>query len=154
SHVRIGDVADSGPPRVRPANAIGRGRIPGSPQGEDMDRSRRSRWRRGVATVLAVAGMVLTLAAVGQLRASKDEGQPRTDPRTDEDRHPQVPMAWDEKELADLEVPLARADFTVKHVSAAYYYGLPVRDIYQSYPIYDPRSGAEPKGYLESLKVK
>ncbi|HEY6270968.1 MAG TPA: hypothetical protein VIX19_03120, partial [Terriglobales bacterium] len=37
-----------------------------------------------------------------------------------------------------------------KHVSADYYYRIPVAPIYKSYPVYAP--GHEPAGYMDSLK--
>jgi hypothetical protein len=67
---------------------------------------------------------------------------------------PDVPMVWpkvwDHDEMADLELPLADAANTPKHVSADYYYSIPVRPIYKSYPAYAP--GKEPPGYEEWLK--
>jgi hypothetical protein len=52
--------------------------------------------------------------------------------------------------MATLEVPLANPIGSPKHVSADYYYRIPVRPIYKSYPIYAP--GHEPPGYMEWLK--
>ncbi len=63
---------------------------------------------------------------------------------------PEVPKAWDDAALAKLEIPLAEAAASAKHVSAAYYYKIPVRPIYKTYPIYAP--GHEPSGYLEWLR--
>jgi hypothetical protein len=71
-----------------------------------------------------------------------------------DERPAQVPLSWDEKELSTLELPLADPHVAHRDVPASYYYRIPVRPIYQSYPIYDPRSGKEPPGYLESLKNK
>jgi hypothetical protein len=39
-----------------------------------------------------------------------------------------------------------------KHISSDYYYRVPVRPIYKSYPVYHPDK--EPSGYLNSLKSK
>ena len=52
--------------------------------------------------------------------------------------------------MATLEVPLANPIGSPKHVSAEYYYKIPLRPIYKSYPIYAP--GHEPPGYTEWLK--
>ena len=64
--------------------------------------------------------------------------------------HPAIPRAWDNAAMATLEVPLADPIGSPKHVSAEYYYRIPVRPIYKSYPIYAP--GHEPPGYMEWLK--
>ena len=63
---------------------------------------------------------------------------------------PQIPKTWDEQALASLEVPLVDSSFSPKHISASYYYGIPARPIYKSYPIYAPEK--EPAGYIEWLK--
>ena len=63
---------------------------------------------------------------------------------------PQIPKTWDDKAVAELEVPLADPRYSPVHVSSDYYYRMPVRQIYKSYPIYPP--GKEPPGYMEWLK--
>lgn len=63
---------------------------------------------------------------------------------------PTIPKAWDDREMSDLEVPLANAAASPKQISADYYYHIPVRPIYKSYAVYTP--GKEPPGYLEWLK--
>src|SRR4051794_19605843 len=92
--------------------------------------------------------MVMTCV---RLTARAEPVQDTKDTRMPEDRHVGVPVTWDEKELATQELPLARGGLKIKHVSAEYYYKLPIRVIYKSYPIYDPRSGKEPKDYLDWL---
>jgi mono/diheme cytochrome c family protein len=62
---------------------------------------------------------------------------------------PQVPKAWDDAAVAELEVPLANPEHSPIHVSAELYYRIPVRVIYRSYPAYYPRR--EPAGYQEWL---
>jgi hypothetical protein len=62
----------------------------------------------------------------------------------------QIPKTWNDKAVADLEVPLADPRYSPVHVSSDYYYRMPVRQIYKSYPIYAP--GKEPPGYIEWLK--
>ena len=59
------------------------------------------------------------------------------------------PKVWDDREMADLELPLSDAANSPKHVSADYYYRIPVRTIYKSYPVY--ALGKEPAGYQEWL---
>jgi len=63
---------------------------------------------------------------------------------------PSVPRVWDDEAIATLELPLADPVGSPKHISSDYYYRIPVRPIYKSYPVYAP--GHEPPGYLEWLK--
>jgi hypothetical protein len=51
--------------------------------------------------------------------------------------------------LSSFELPLVQADASARHVSPDYYYRIPVRPIYKSYPVYAP--GREPQGYMEWL---
>src|SRR5262245_25257674 len=69
---------------------------------------------------------------------------------TDSTFSPVIPKTWDDQEMASLEVPLADPSGSPVHVSADYYYSIPVRPIYKSYPVYAP--GKEPVGYEEWLK--
>jgi hypothetical protein len=62
---------------------------------------------------------------------------------------PHIPKTWVDDEVTTLELPLANAGASPKHVSSEYYYRIPVRPIFKSYPIYAP--GKEPPGYLERL---
>jgi hypothetical protein len=61
-----------------------------------------------------------------------------------------IPRTWDDEEIARHEVPLAQPDASPKHVSSDYYYRIPVRPIYKSYPVY--AYGHEPPDYFEWLK--
>ena len=63
---------------------------------------------------------------------------------------PAIPKTWEDGEIASLELPLAEPGFSPKHVSADYYYRIPVRPIFKSYPIYHPNQ--EPPGYFEKLR--
>src|SRR4030095_14272624 len=63
---------------------------------------------------------------------------------------PDIPKTWVDAEIAELEVPLANPIGSPKHISADYYYRIPVRKIYRSYPVYAP--GKEPPGYMDWLK--
>jgi hypothetical protein len=62
----------------------------------------------------------------------------------------ETPRTWDDEAIATLEVPLANPVGSPKHVSADYYYRIPVPAIYKGYPVYAP--GHEPPGYLDRLK--
>lgn len=61
-----------------------------------------------------------------------------------------IPKVWDKEALGSVELPLATADASPVHVNEEYYYSIPVRKIYKSYPIYAPDK--EPPGYLDWLK--
>lgn len=63
---------------------------------------------------------------------------------------PAIPKTWVDDEIATLEVPLADPIGSPKHVSADYYYRIPVEPFYKDYPVYAP--GHEPPGYLDWLK--
>lgn len=63
---------------------------------------------------------------------------------------PIIPKTWDDAAIDSLEVPLANPIGSPKHISADYYYRIPVRPIYRQYPVYAP--GREPAGYTEWLK--
>jgi hypothetical protein len=65
---------------------------------------------------------------------------------------PAIPKVWDDAAMKDLELPLARAEYSPKHVPAAFYYQIPVRAIQKSYPVYHP--DREPKGYIEWLRSR
>lgn len=63
---------------------------------------------------------------------------------------PTIPKVWDEDALRDFELPLPQTKTIVKHISSDYYYRIPVRAIYKTYPIYYPEK--EPAGYIEWLE--
>lgn len=63
---------------------------------------------------------------------------------------PNIPKIWDEKALADLELPPPNSDITLEHISADYYYQIPIRPLFKSHPVYHPEH--EPANYLDSLK--
>src|SRR5216684_3605910 len=62
---------------------------------------------------------------------------------------PEIPKTWDDAAITALEIPLANPLGSPKHVSADYYYKIPVRAIYRSYAVFAP--GHEPPGYITSL---
>jgi hypothetical protein len=71
---------------------------------------------------------------------------------TDRAFTPAIPKTWDDQAMASLELPPADPAVSRVHVSADYYYRIPVRPIYRSYPVYAP--GKEPPGYEEWLKQR
>jgi hypothetical protein len=62
---------------------------------------------------------------------------------------PSIPKTWDDQAIASLEIPPADLAVSRVHVSADYYYRIPVRPIYKSYQVYAP--GKEPPGYEQWL---
>jgi Di-haem oxidoreductase, putative peroxidase len=61
-----------------------------------------------------------------------------------------IPQAWDEGTVVNLQLPLADQKHSPVEVSWEYYYRIPRRPIYKSYPVSAP--GSEPSGYLAWLK--
>ena len=66
--------------------------------------------------------------------------------------HPDIPKAWDDNAVKDLELPLVQRDRSPRYLTGDEYYKLRVRPIYRTYPIYV--NGKEPAGYIESLKQR
>jgi hypothetical protein len=62
---------------------------------------------------------------------------------------PNVPQTWDDAALAETELPLAKP-VKRQHVPSEYYYRIPVRPIYKTYPVYHPDK--EPAGYFDQLR--
>ena len=83
--------------------------------------------------------LVSPSSVVEETHAQKPTGVPQA-----------IPKTWDEDAIAKLEVPLADPVGSPKHVSADYYYRVPVPPIYKSYSVYAP--GHEPAGYMDWLK--
>src|ERR1700676_2886004 len=65
---------------------------------------------------------------------------------------PDIPRAWDDGEVEAFQVPLAQRDRSPRFLNSREYYGLKVRPIYRTYPVYAP--GRESEGYMEGLKQK
>ena len=63
---------------------------------------------------------------------------------------PDIPRTWKAEDVATFELPLASARHSPVHVPEDYYYQLPVRPVYRSYPIYRP--DREPAGYQQWLR--
>ena len=64
---------------------------------------------------------------------------------------PTIPQTWDDRAVASLQVPLATASARPIQIPSAYYYGIPVRPIYKSYPVYHPSK--EPPDYIDWLEA-
>lgn len=69
-----------------------------------------------------------------------------------QDFHPDIPKAWDDREVERFELPLAQRDRSPKYLSSKEYYALKVREVYRTYPLY--ADGHVPAGYMEALKQK
>lgn len=63
---------------------------------------------------------------------------------------PVIPRTWDDEAIRTLELPLANPAASSQYITSDYYYRMPVRPVYKTYPIYYP--GKEPAGYLDWLK--
>jgi hypothetical protein len=91
----------------------------------------------------------LSVMSIAVLLALALPGHGQT-PAPGQDFHPAIPKTWDDAAMASLEVPLVDPIGSPKHVSADYYYRIPVRPIYKQYPVYAP--GHEPPSYMDWLK--
>lgn len=100
-----------------------------------MSRHVRNQTLTGIGLVCVVS---VGIALLGAAR-SPNAAQERTIPRT-----------WDEQAIRTVQLPLANAAYTPVPITADFYYRMPVRPVYESYPIYAP--GREPPGYLDSLR--
>ena len=65
---------------------------------------------------------------------------------------PEIPKMWDDAIMPTLELPSVEPAYSPQQVKADYYYRIPVRPIYRTYPVYRP--DREPKGYYEGLLNK
>lgn len=70
--------------------------------------------------------------------------------QTPEPFRPEVPKTWDDDALAAAQMPLAQARYSPKAVPSDWYYRVPARTIYKTYPIYHPDH--EPAGYMDWLR--
>ncbi len=62
---------------------------------------------------------------------------------------PQIPRIWTADEVSELELPLASAKISTRHISEAQYYRIPERIIYRTYQGY--HLDREPEGYWKWL---
>ncbi len=63
---------------------------------------------------------------------------------------PEIPKTWDAVARATLEVPHPNPSYSPVAVPVEYYYRVPVRPVYKTYPVYAP--GREPAQYQEWLE--
>ena len=63
---------------------------------------------------------------------------------------PVIPRTWEDEAVDSAELPLTVESFSPVYVRSQYYYSIPERPIYETYPVYAP--GKEPPGYMEGLK--
>ncbi len=61
----------------------------------------------------------------------------------------EIPRVWTDDTMRDWELPNSKPEFSALPVSEAFYYNLPERVIYKTYPVYHPDH--EPDGYWEWL---
>jgi Di-haem oxidoreductase, putative peroxidase len=99
---------------------------------------------KSVVIQCIAAGLLLTAFCA---RSAAREGRPEN---SEGKFQPAVPRTWEDQAMAALEVPLANPIGSPKHVPADYYYRIPIRPIYKSYPVYAP--GHEPSGYMDWLR--
>lgn len=60
-----------------------------------------------------------------------------------------IPRIWTDEAMKDWELPNSNPDYSAQPVSEEFYYNLPERVIYKTYPVYHPDH--EPEGYWEWL---
>src|SRR5690349_22394020 len=65
-------------------------------------------------------------------------------------RHFEIPKVWDVEKIHSMHLPMPDTSIHINPVSEEYYYQLPERVAYKSYPFYMP--GREPKGYFDWLR--
>ncbi len=63
---------------------------------------------------------------------------------------PEIPRTWDDAALEAAQMPLAQPRYSPRQVPAEWYYSVPARTIYKTYPIYHPDH--EPAGYIDWLR--
>ncbi len=100
-------------------------------------------------SVVCLAGLCVLGGTVDSVALNAQVG---ARPRAVGSRRVSIPRTWDSNAIAGVMLPLADRSASPVPVSSDYYYRMPVRRIYRSYPIYAP--GREPPGYLESLRQK
>ena len=102
-----------------------------------------------LSTALLMAVMFLAWAppATAQAPTLKDAATSLS-----KDNNEEIPKTWDDGKLQLLALPLADATATPALAPEDYYYRIPVRPIYRSYPVYHPEK--EPAGYLEGLQKR
>lgn len=85
------------------------------------------------------------------ISSAGDKGPPVAQAASAPAPSPVIPKTWTVEDLRALEVPLVKPEYSPHYlVDTDFYYRIPVRQIYKTYPIYHPSK--EPPGYMESLK--
>jgi hypothetical protein len=102
-------------------------------------KARAMKWLRLSARAAILGG----LAVIGILNPFRSSGEPPLITKA-------IPRTWDDEALRSLEIPLAYPAASPNHLDSDFYYKIPSRTIYRSYPVYHP--GREPRGYMEWLK--
>jgi hypothetical protein len=101
---------------------------------------------------LRVAAAVAAGAALWTAAVSTPAGQIRPlEAAAAAAAEPAIPEFWSTELLEDYELPLATPARTPRHVSRDYYYALPERRVFKSYPVYHP--DREPSGYMDRLRA-
>ena len=99
----------------------------------------RTSWARTLIGIVLSGGLLVAARpAWSHVAARQQTGQ-------------QIPRVWDSEALEEFELPPPNTDITVSHITPEYYYSLPERSIYRTYPVYHP--DFEPPGYLDSLRT-
>src|SRR5262245_60347595 len=94
--------------------------------------------RAGV--LFAVSVLTATTAALTSLAAQNGRSAPL----------PTIPKTWDDTAIASLQLTLAQVKRSPIPLSSDYYYRIPVRPLFKTYPVYHPDK--EPSGYFERLR--
>lgn len=89
--------------------------------------------------IAALAFLGMTTSMSGDTQVSKEKWLPN------------IPRTWDDEAMQSLEIPLAHPEVSPEYISSDFYYRIPVRPIYRSYPVYHPSK--EPAEYMERLKL-
>jgi hypothetical protein len=97
-------------------------------------------------------GALKYVVLVGLLLVSLRAANQNTEAQKPSGGVPAIPKTWDPTALAALELPLAEPSASPKPISSDFYYAIPVRPIYKSYPKYHPDK--EPPGYRDWLRQR
>lgn len=96
--------------------------------------------------IFFVMSLVIRLQAMGQKALGQVNGSGNA---PNSGGAPEIPKVWVDEAMQELELPRA-VPVTVHHLPSEYYYSIPERIIWKTYPVYAP--GREPKGYWAWLQ--
>ena len=102
---------------------------------------------RATCIVLALSLFAASDSAISQSAVRPASATQKTSSRVS--YKPVIPKVWDDAAMETLELPRATR-VKVRDLPSAYYYRIPERTIWKTYPIYAP--GKEPAGYWKWLK--